>query len=103
MRKYGVYVTILEEATALPVYAKRLKLFEGITRQDIVLFSRQLSIMFKSKVPLVESLNVLSSQTRNLDLKERILDLSGEVEGGTSFSGALSRHPEIFPLSIFQW
>ena len=96
LRKYGLYVTILEEATALPVYAKRLKLFEGITRQDIVLFSRQLSIMFKSKVPLVESLNVLSSQTRNLDLKERILDLSGEVEGGTSFSGALSRHPEIF-------
>ena len=96
LRKYGLYVTILEEATALPVYAKRLKLFEGITRQDIVLFSRQLSIMFKSKVPLVESLNVLSSQTRNLDLKERILDLSEEVEGGTSFSGALSRHPEIF-------
>ena len=96
LRKYGLYVTILEEATALPIYAKRLKLFEGITRQDIVLFSRQLSIMFKSKVPLVESLNVLSSQTRNLDLKERILDLSGEVEGGTSFSGALSRHPEIF-------
>ena len=96
LRKYGLYVTILEEATALPVYAKRLKLFEGITRQDIVLFSRQLSIMFKSKVPLVESLNVLSGQTRNLDLKERILDLSEEVEGGTSFSGALSRHPEIF-------
>jgi len=96
LRKYGLYVTILEEATALPIYAKRLKLFEGITRQDIVLFSRQLSIMFKSKVPLVESLNVLSSQTRNLDLKERILDLSEEVEGGTSFSGALSRHPEIF-------
>ena len=96
LRKYGLYVTILEEATALPIYAKRLKLFEGITRQDIVLFSRQLSIMFKSKVPLVESLNVLSGQTRNLDLKERILDLSEEVEGGTSFSGALSRHPEIF-------
>jgi len=96
LRKYGLYVTVLEETAAPPLYAKRLKLFEGITRQDIVLFSRQLSIMFKSKVPLVESLSVLASQARNLDLKERILDLSEEVEGGTSFSGALSRHPEIF-------
>ncbi len=96
LRKYGLYVTILEEVVALPFYAKRVKLFEGITRQDIVLFSRQLSIMFKSKVPLVEALMVLSSQARSLDLKERILDLSEEVEGGTSFSGALSRHPEIF-------
>lgn len=96
LRKYGLYVTVLEEVAVPPLYAKRVKLFEGINRQDIVLFSRQLSIMFKSKVPLVEALSVLSSQTRNLDLKERILDLSEEVEGGTSFSGALSRHPEIF-------
>lgn len=96
LRKYGLYVTVLEETAAPPIYAQRVKLFERITRQDIVLFSRQLSIMFKSKVPLVESLRVLASQARNLDLKERILDLSEEVEGGTSFSGALSRHPEIF-------
>ena len=96
LRKYGLYVTVLEETAAPPIYAKRVKLFEGISRQDIVLFSRQLSIMFKSKVPLVEALMVLSGQARSLDLKERILDLSEEVEGGTSFSGALSRHPEIF-------
>jgi len=96
LRKYGLYVTVLEETAAPPIYAQRVKLFERISRQDIVLFSRQLSIMFKSKVPLVESLRVLASQARNLDLKERILDLSEEVEGGTSFSGALSRHPEIF-------
>jgi len=96
LRKYGLYVTVLEEIAAPPLYAKRVKLFEGINRKDIVLFSRQLSIMFKSKVPLVEALTVLSGQAQNLDLKERILDLSEEVEGGTSFSGALSRHPEIF-------
>ena len=96
LRKYGLYITILEEVAVSPLYAKRVKLFEGINRQDIVLFSRQLSIMFKSKVPLVEALMVLSSQARSLDLKERILDLSEEVEGGTSFSRALSRHPEIF-------
>jgi len=96
LRKYGLYVTILEEVTAPPLYAKRLKLFERISRSDVVLFSRQLAIMFKSKAPLVESLRTLSVQTQNLDLKERILDLSEEVEGGTAFSAALSRYPETF-------
>jgi len=96
LRKYGLYVTILEEATTPPLYAKRVKLFEKISRSDIVLFSRQLAIMFKSKIPLVEALRTLAAQARNLDLKERILDLSEEVEGGTAFSSALSRHPEIF-------
>lgn len=96
LRKYGLYVTILEEVAAPPLYAKKIKIFERISKSDIVLFSRQLSIMFKSKVPLVEALGVLSVQTQNLELKEKILELSGEVEGGTSFSGALSRHPQIF-------
>jgi type IV pilus assembly protein PilC len=96
LRKYGLYVTVLEEVTAPPLYAKRVKLFERISRSDIVLFSRQLSIMFKSKIPLVEALRTLAIQTKNPDLKERILDLSEEVEGGTAFSTALSRHPEIF-------
>ena len=96
LRKYGLYVTVLEEVAVPPLYAKRVKLFERISRSDIVLFSRQLAIMFKSKIPLVEALRTLAAQTRNPDLKERILDLSEEVEGGTAFSSALSRHPEIF-------
>ena len=96
LRKHGLYVTVLEEAAAPPLYAKRIKIFEKIPRSDIVLFSRQLSIMFKSKVSLVEALRVLSAQTRNLELKERVLELSEDVEGGTSFSSALSRHPKIF-------
>jgi len=96
LRKYGLYVTVLEEVAVPPLYAKRVKLFERISRSDIVLFSRQLAIMFKSKIPLVEALRTLAAQTRNPDLKERILDLSEEVEGGTAFSAALSRHPEIF-------
>jgi len=96
LRKHGMYVTILEEVAASPLYAKKIKIFERVSRSDIVLFSRQLSIMFKSKVPLVEALGVLSVQTRNSELKEKILELSEEVEGGTSFSGAISRHPQIF-------
>lgn len=96
LRKHGLYVTILEEVAAPPLYVKKIKIFERISRGDIVLFSRQLSIMFKSKVPLVEALRVLSTQTRNSEFKEKILELSEEVEGGTSFSGALSRHPKIF-------
>lgn len=95
LQKHGLYVTYLE-ITEPPVYAKRLKIFEQISRKDVVLFSRQLSIMFKSRVPLVEALRVMSTQTKNPDFKEKILKLSEEVEGGTALSQALSRYPKIF-------
>ena len=95
LQKHGLYVTFLETATP-PLYAKRIKIFERISKKDIVLFSRQLAIMFRSEVPLVESLKVLSSQTKSPDFKETILELSEEVEGGTAFSKALSSYPKVF-------
>ena len=95
LQKHGLYVTFLEEFVP-PLYARRVKFFEKISQKDLVLFSRQLAIMFKSKVPLVESLSVLSLQTDNPDFKEKIMKLSEEVEGGTALSNALANFPEVF-------
>jgi len=95
LQKHGLYVTFLEEAIS-PIYARRIKFFEKISQKDLVLFSRQLAIMFKSKVPLVESLRVLSQQTDNPDFKEKIMKISEEVEGGTALSNALENFPEVF-------
>ncbi len=95
LQKHGLYVTFLGEVIP-PLYAKRVRIFERVSLKEIVLFSRQLSIMFKSKIPLLESLKVLSSQTKNSDFREKILELSEEIEGGTPFSKALSKYPKIF-------
>lgn len=95
LQKNGLYVTFLEKATS-PIYAKKIKIFEKISRKDIVLFSRQLSIMFKSKATLIESLRVLADQTKNSNFKEKILKISEEVDGGTLFSKALARYPKTF-------
>jgi len=95
LQKYGLYITYLEEVK-VPFYAREVRPFEKISLKDIVLFSRQLAIMFSSKVSLVEALGTIASQTKNLEFRERILDLSREVEGGSAFSKALSRHPQIF-------
>jgi len=97
LQRQNLYVTLLEEASKPPVYAKKITLFEKISRRDIVLFSRQLAIMFRSKVPLIEALQVLAEQeVGNLDMREKILTISDEVEGGTSFSDALAQFPKMF-------
>jgi len=95
LQKYGFYITYLEEAKA-PFYAREVKIFKKISLRDIALFSRQLAIMFNSRVPLVEALSTIANQTPSLGFREKILDLSKEVEGGSAFSKALSRHPQVF-------
>lgn len=95
LQKHGFYVTYLEEVK-IPIYARRIELFRRVSSRDIVLFSRQLSMMFTAKVPLIEALRVLSGQTEKLELREKILNLSEEIEGGSSFSKAIARHPKVF-------
>lgn len=95
LKSHDLFVTALEEV-ALPFYAKRLKVLEIISQKDLVLFSRQLAIMFKSNVPVVETFRTLAKQTRNANFREKILRLAEEVEGGTSLSKALSLYPKLF-------
>jgi len=95
LQKYGLYVTYLAEEKT-PFYAKKMDIFHKTSMRDVVLFARQLAIMFKSEVSLVEALRSLAEQAASRDFREKILVLSQEVEGGSSFSQALRRFPKIF-------
>ena len=95
LKIHGVYVTFLGEVSP-PFYARKIKILERTSRKEIVAFSRQLSIMFKSEIPLIDTLNTLAKQTQNLSLREKILDMVEKVEGGTSLSKTFGSYPEIF-------
>jgi type IV pilus assembly protein PilC len=100
LQKQELYVTFLEliedETGDKSFLYKKIKLFDRISGKDIVLFFRQLSIMFRSKVSLLEALRTFSAQTRNHNFREKILKISQEVEGGISFSRALALYPKVF-------
>ncbi len=97
LRERGLFPTFLEELT-VPIYRKKIKFLERITKKDIIVFSRQLSIMFKSNVSLIEALRVLALETNNPDFKDYLFKISEDVEAGTAFSQALARYPHIFPF-----
>lgn len=95
LQKSGFFVTYLDvEAPSL--LTKEIKILRKISLRDLSIFSRQLGMMIKAQIPIVESLKTIGAQTKNPDLKEAILNISQEVEGGSSLSRAFSRYKEIF-------
>lgn len=70
--------------------------FRRIKIKDKVLFSRQLSTLINAGLPLVQSLRQVANQTTNKPLKAVINALIADVEGGSSFSAALEKHPLVF-------
>jgi type IV pilus assembly protein PilC len=67
-----------------------------IKAKDKVLFSRQLSTLINAGLPLVQSLRSVAGQTENKALKIVINQVISDVEAGSSFSNALSKHPAVF-------
>jgi type IV pilus assembly protein PilC len=70
--------------------------FEKITPNHVYNFTRQLSVMLKAGVPLVEAIDSLHSDSAG-PLVNRIIDtIIEDISGGTSLSMALKKHPKMF-------
>jgi type IV pilus assembly protein PilC len=63
---------------------------------DLVIFTRQLATMIDAGLAMVQSLQALADQTQNKIMRDVIKDVCTRVEGGDSFSEALSKHPKAF-------
>ncbi|MBI2574011.1 MAG: type II secretion system F family protein, partial [Candidatus Wildermuthbacteria bacterium] len=94
--RYGLYITLLEEAKKRPFYAKELEWFDKVSSREVMLLSRELSIMFKAQVPLVIALQTIASQIKNRHLKEHVFEIAEAVEGGASLSQALKKYHDVF-------
>ena len=68
----------------------------GVPEKDVVVFTRQLSTMIDSGLPLVRSLDVLATQQKNKIFRHSITQTKESIEGGLPFSDALAKHPKIF-------
>lgn len=67
-----------------------------VKTKEKILFSRQLSTLINAGLPLVQALNSVSSQTQSPPFKAIIGQIINDIEGGSSFSKALTKHPETF-------
>jgi type IV pilus assembly protein PilC len=63
---------------------------------DLVIFTRQLATMIDAGLAMVQCLQALADQTQNKAMRDVIKDVCTRVEGGDSFSEALSKHPNAF-------
>lgn len=94
LRKQSVVVTSLEEKAAKEGFS--FKLGSGVSEKDLVVFTRQFGTMINAGLPLIQCLEILSTQSENAALRKSVGEIKGQVEGGSTFSDALRKHPKIF-------
>ncbi|MCG5053150.1 MAG: type II secretion system F family protein [Myxococcales bacterium] len=68
----------------------------GVKTSDIVIFTRLFATMIDAGLPIVQCLDILSSQAENKAFGKILGQVKASVEGGLTLSDALKRHPRIF-------
>lgn len=72
------------------------KIFQGVSVKELVIFVRQFATMIDAGLPLVQCLDILSSQQPNEYFKDILLEIKADVESGSTFADALRKHPKVF-------
>jgi type IV pilus assembly protein PilC len=74
----------------------KIKLGTGIKKVDISRFTRQFATMIGAGLPMVQCLEILGTQMENKELCRIISEVKESVQGGSTLSEALGRHPKVF-------
>ena len=86
--------------TKISAKAKEIKISlpfgKKVNQRAIAIFTRQLATMIDAGLPLVQSLEILSIQQEQKLFKDIIREIREDVEGGSTFAGALKKHPAAF-------
>ena len=75
----------------LEITKKRVK------RRDLMHFSRQMAVFTRAGIPVLESLDVMTEELGNQRFAVVIAEMADALRGGSTFAGAASEHPDVFP------
>lgn len=71
----------------------------AVKKREVALFSRQLSMLLDKGVEFLTALRLVQQQVKNRLLKNRLDLVIRTVESGSSFSDAIARYPDVFPVT----
>ena len=74
----------------------------GVEQKDILVFTRQFSVMIDAGLPLVQALDIIGTQADNPEFRRVLMTVKAKVEAGSTFADALGEHPKVFDVLFVQ-
>ena len=92
LRQEGIHVQRLKPSRRRRRNRRRIKAV------SITLFSRQLATMIRAGVPMVQTLDILSGETKNPSAAAMIAAVRADIGTGATLSAALAQFPQHFDV-----
>ncbi len=77
-------------------WAAGIPFFGRVALRDVVFLSRQIATLFEAQVSALRVFRLLAEQSEKPQLAAALTEVSDDLQGGSSISAALAKHPKIF-------
>lgn len=96
MGMYPIWLGAASEAAASRSFNTLLQFFgERVSFKEKILFTKQLAVLLKAGVPLLQALELLSEQFEGT-MRSIIVELKDTIKQGQSLAEGLARYPKVF-------
>ncbi|MDQ3089859.1 MAG: type II secretion system F family protein [bacterium] len=95
VQKRGLIIVEIEPDEK-PSFLSKFSIGSGVKVKDIVILSRQMATLFNAQVSALKIFTLLSAEVENDNLRRSLVQVTDDLQAGSSISKALSRHPKIF-------
>ena len=95
LQKRGLVVVSISAVGAKKSFSN-ISFFQRVTLRDTVVLSRQIAALFEAQVPVLKAFQMLSADTENLLLRQKLTAVTDDVQAGLSISSAMAKHPDAF-------
>lgn len=68
----------------------------GVSQKELAIFTRQFSVMIDAGLPLVQCIEILSTQADNKVFQKVLMQVRQDVESGATLADSMRKHPRVF-------
>ncbi len=98
LQRQGLTLTAITGGAEKSIWAQMqdVSLFNKVSSRDLVLLSRQIATLFEAQVSALRVFRLLAEQAEKPTIRRVLAQISDDLQGGTSISKSLEKHPEVF-------
>ncbi|MEK7607506.1 MAG: type II secretion system F family protein [Patescibacteria group bacterium] len=96
LQRRDLTIESINPAEAKSFFQKDFAVFSRVSNKDVVVLSRQMSTLFEAQVSALRVFRLLAGESENLVLAKTLTIVADDLQGGSSISKALAKHPKVF-------
>lgn len=97
LQRRGLVITTINEANKKDgILNINISWLDRVSNKDIVILSRQLATLFEAQVSALRIFRLLGAESENRVLGSKLIQISDDLQAGSSISAALEKHPKVF-------